>query len=332
MSSTPALPPPYPWERLHGLPRSGTTAPRSITGARPRSRLSLLQNSANGSAPHPAARTQDRVPPPAEAAGLVVRPAGRPGDAEATAILHRQYLGRGFLTRLGLRFLRRWHECIGQSEHGVSLIAVDRAGVVLGFLLGSSDQHKLVADLVGNSRRRLLGPALLGLLLRPQELLPFLRNRLPRYVFRLMGHPTRLLRRSCSRLLGRCGSGLVRRSFSRRLGSCGARQGEDASARSTAPDNSGENSGPTAVVTAIVVDPAARRRGVGAALLNAYLAEAAAHGATTAALMTVDGPTGAGDFYESEGWTYILTRADADGTPLRLYRRNLLGDARSHAA
>ncbi len=70
---------------------------------------------------------------------------------------------------------------------------------------------------------------------------------------------------------------------------------------------------PAWVLHDLFVDPAARGRGVGRALLRAVAERARAAGATTAVLETAHTNTGAQALYESEGWardttyrTYVL--------------------------
>lgn len=109
-------------------------------------------------------------------------------DLERTALLHVTELPVGLFPRLGPRFVRRWHQGVVRSQHGVVLVCerIDRDGTtVVGFLLGATHRTALVRDLLTRDRTALVGCAALALAGRPRTLLLFARTRLRRYTRRL---------------------------------------------------------------------------------------------------------------------------------------------------
>jgi len=234
-----------------------------------------------------------RTDDPAAAPRPHVRVA-RPADARTTARWQHEHLGHGFFPGLGRGFLARWHASFLAAPHGVSLVAeVDDGGgpVPVGFLVGSVDQVAHVRSVVdGPLRAGLVRAGVLGLLAHPRTAGRFVRTRGRRYARRLLG----------------------------------ARAGSAPSpAAGTGP------AAPVAVVAAVVVLPAARGAGVGAALLDALTDAARAAGTPTAELVTrADG--GAAAFYEQLGWRRVADRTDRDGARVLTYALDL-GDARGTA-
>ena len=74
-------------------------------------------------------------------------------------------------------------------------------------------------------------------------------------------------------------------------------------------------SGIAGVLSHVAVAPEARGCGVGSQLTDAFVAAAAARGATRVRTMTRAGDDGAGGLYSSLGWRSIATRPDVDGRP-----------------
>jgi GNAT superfamily N-acetyltransferase len=213
--------------------------------------------------------------------------AALPADARTTARWQQEHLGHGFFPGLGRGFLARWHASYLAGPHGVSLVAeVDDGGgpVPVGFLVGSVDQVAHVRSVVdGPLRAGLVRAGVLGLLAHPRTAGRFVRTRGRRYARRLLG----------------------------------ARAGA-----APAPVAGGGPAAPVAVVAAVVVLPAARGAGVGAALLDTFLATARAAGTPTAELVTrADG--GAAAFYEQLGWRRVADRTDRDGARVLTYALDL---------
>lgn len=215
---------------------------------------------------------------------LEVRPL-RPGDHRWVAGLHVAELPHGLFPRLGPGFVRRWHRAHVASPHGVGFVALED-GRPVGFALGSLDRRAHVAWLLAHRRVALGLPGALALLVRPRLLVEFLRTRAGRYA---------------RRLLPRAG-------------------------RATAPQArtpGGAAAGPVAVLEAVVVVPGARTRGIGTRLVDAFLAEAVAHGAARAELVTKAGDGGAAGFYERRGWQRVGDHTDRDGDVVHTFRLDL---------
>lgn len=78
-----------------------------------------------------------------------------------------------------------------------------------------------------------------------------------------------------------------------------------------------------AVLTYVAVDPSMRGQGIGSALVDRFLDEAAAAGRSAVCLVTVAGAGGAGDFYASRGWEHVGDSRRSDGQRLERYRLQL---------
>lgn len=113
-------------------------------------------------------------------------------DLRRTAQLHVDELPVGLFPRLGPRFVRRWHEAVLRSDHGVLLVA-ERSDaeqtVTIGFLLGATDRGALLRDLLTHHRTALVGHAVLALAGRPRTMMFFVRTRLGRFLRRLGSKP-----------------------------------------------------------------------------------------------------------------------------------------------
>ncbi|MFC3690492.1 GNAT family N-acetyltransferase [Aquipuribacter hungaricus] len=220
---------------------------------------------------------------------LVVRDAA-PSDLGYTARQHEALLPHGLFPHLGQAFLRRWHGTFLQSPYGIALVAeqVGESGpVTVGFLIGSTDQVRLVEDVVARHRLPLTVAGAGALLLRPRLAVHFVRTRAKPYLRRL----ARVPRRSAAP-----------------VPVAGPRT---------------DDGGPpvrVAVITAVTVDAAFRSSGAGRALVDRFVVRAALSGAEDARLTTVAGPGGAGRFYEKLGWQYEEEHLTRDGMAVSTYR------------
>ncbi|MFW6773338.1 GNAT family N-acetyltransferase [Nocardioides sp. CPCC 205120] len=106
--------------------------------------------------------------------------------------------------------------------------------------------------------------------------------------------------------------------YARRLAGRGARP-----AAAAAPPTA------VAVLDAIVVEEFARGRGVGTALVEAFLRRAVEAGAERAELVTKAGAAGAAGFYERRGWTRTGSHTDRDGEEVVTFRVDLTADHRT---
>lgn len=89
---------------------------------------------------------------------------------------------------------------------------------------------------------------------------------------------------------------------------------------SEAPDD-------VAVLTHLSVTEDARGRGVGRALVGAFVEEARRAGALEAHLVTAAGETGAGGFYASSGWRHDGDRANHEGDPVSAFSLRIKAEA-----
>ena len=200
-------------------------------------------------------------------------------DAATTARLHGSELADGFFAQLGPRFLRAYHIAFASSPAGIAFVARD-GGAVVGFVIGALDER---AHLSWTVRRRGLHlglAATAALAVRPSLAVVFMRTRARRYV------------RGTIRF--------VRDRTSRRP-------------PTAAPASTAE--GFAGVLSHVAVEPAHRGNGVGRALIDSFVREAAAGGATRIRTMTQAGEAGASGLYRALGWNHVATRVDLDGTP-----------------
>lgn len=215
-----------------------------------------------------------------------VRPATT-RDLVDSAALHVMDLPGGLFTRLGPRFVARWHRTYLQSSYGIAYVATVPCtrphacrtdDHVVGFLVGSVDRRSFVADVLDRHRTELARAGLMALLLRPRTMTYFLRTRAGAYARRLR-------------------------------------------APSADPALAPRTSGPVAELTAIAVACSHRGRGAGVALVDAFVDECDRSGAPTAELVTAFGRDGAGEFYRHAGWTDVGVETARDGSLLRRFRR-----------
>lgn len=207
----------------------------------------------------------------------------RRSDLKATASIHHRALPGGFFARLGRRFLRTYHASFVAGPDAAALVA-EQDGRVVGMLFGTTDNAAHYPWVLRRRGPRLALVGLLALLLRPKELVEFLRTRTTRYL--------RAFRRALSRRSGR--------------GSAGAAAGGVA-AGGGAPHRD------VAVLTHVAVDPDVRAGGVGRLLVTRFVELCREADASEIRLIT-DRDGGASGFYRALGWLHVADRAAADGT------------------
>jgi len=207
-------------------------------------------------------------------------------DFRQTSELHRRYLSAGIFPRMGLRFLRCYHETFAASPHGVAL-AARRDGELVGFLLGTVDNAAHYRWVVNECGMALARRGATALLCRPHVAWSFATTRLGRYARGLRRHI----------------SGPARRHEPAPTAGTGGVGG----------------SPQLAILTHIATADAARRRGVGRQLVEGFLTQARARGAEEARLITAsDRPAVA--FYTGLGWELVANRRARDGSEVREYR------------
>ncbi|MDP9395263.1 MAG: GNAT family N-acetyltransferase [Actinomycetota bacterium] len=143
------------------------------------------------------------------------------------------------------------------------------------------------------------------------------------------GHRAHVVRRCGPRLAAALVAGLAVRpallaTFLRtRLCRYAARAAH--AARGARPATTGR--GATATLHHIAVDPEVRSSGAGKSLVTAYEAELRRRGVSTARLVTLAGPAGAGPFYARLGWTRTGETTGRDERRFEVWCRDLSATA-----
>lgn len=194
-------------------------------------------------------------------------------DVPHVATLHLQALPASFFSSLGPRFLRRYHESFVAGPDGIGFVATHQQRLC-GFVIGSTAAASHSAWVVRRRGPRLAVSAFLAMLVRPRVLVHFLSSRGARYA-----------------------RGLYRRVRHQPLAQV---------ADSPTSDQ-------PAVLAHVAVHSAWRRIGLGEVLVRAFEREAQVRGARTIELVTLDGPEGAGQFYERLEYTKDRVRQDDEG-------------------
>ncbi|MFE1961485.1 GNAT family N-acetyltransferase [Streptomyces sp. NPDC059479] len=197
---------------------------------------------------------------------------------------HLRLFPDGFFARLGPGFLTAYTGTYLTSPHALAFIAVSD-GRPAGFLVGVTDPALHRRHVLRRHGGKLLIRALGGLAVRPGLLVHFLRTRLPRYYRKL----TR-------------------------------RQEMEVATAVPVPQVSG---GPGAVLAHVAVDEAARSLGIGADLIERFVAAAAIAGCGRVSLVTAEGPQGAGPYYQRRGWRPAGESRTPEGRRLLTYERHL---------
>ncbi len=261
-------------------------------------------------------------------------------DVAGAVALHQRGLGNELVARLGSRTLGHYHRAYLSSPSGLALVARSEVpGEVLGFLLGAIDPPTHYRYVMSSAGSRLAlstavhaasHPALAWELLRTRAL------RWARGVLRIAGgrgiaggragggadpaaadrpatdpadtdpadtDPADTDRADTDRAeadraetdRAEADRAETDRAETDRGSASGTPGGAPASVEAVTPV-------PTAEVTHVVVDERQRGRGVGRALLEAALRQAAAGGAARAELVTPIDDAGAAAFYEACGW------------------------------
>ncbi len=102
-----------------------------------------------------------------------------------TAATHIEQLGHGLFPRLGMSFMRRWHRTFLLSGYGVAIAVRNAEGQLSGFLLGTTDQHVFMSEVLSRHRGPLAWRGAIGLARKPRLLATFIRTRALLYARRL---------------------------------------------------------------------------------------------------------------------------------------------------
>lgn len=201
-------------------------------------------------------------------------------DLDAIVAWHRQAFPSGFYAQLGSGFMKVWFKAHIDSQAAVSLVACDSQGVLVGYLLGTTDdaQYRNQKTTQGI---RVFTRGLAAMSARPQIWSDFARVRARFYAVRGV--------RAAGRKVGLGGL----RGTSRGVGI-----------------GDGE-------LVYICVQQEHRRRGAGAVLLESFTGEAIRSNTTRLHLTTELDNLGAQQFYERHGWQVINGTSHAlDGRTL----------------
>lgn len=233
----------------------------------------------------------------------------RDSDIARGAELHQEVLGMEFIAQFGELFLRRYHRAWRASPGSVALVAEDRSGRVVGFLLGSLDPGAHIAGMVRRHGFALAVTMAVGAGRRPRLAMELVRSRLGRYVrgiWRVVAtsrrQPGPIAEPSAGAATVHPGPGL------------GPGQGPTAEPVGAVDPAGRDPIGPTPTagagrtsplsgeITHLGVDPTVAGQGVGRALVDAAVARAKQAGLDELVLVTPpDLP--AGRFYQRLGWT-----------------------------
>ncbi|MFD6335564.1 GNAT family N-acetyltransferase [Streptomyces niveus] len=201
---------------------------------------------------------------------------------------HRRLFPDGFFARLGPGFLGAYTGLYLTSPHALAFIA-ESEGRPVGFLVGVTDPVLHRRHTLRRHGGKLLTHAICGLAVRPGLLLHFLRTRLPRY---------------------------YRKLTRRQPPSAPLAQASPTQASPTPP-------GPGAVLAHVAVADEASSQGIGADLMERFVAAATIAGCGRVSLVTAEGPQGAGPYYERRGWQLVGRTATPEGRQLLTYERIL---------
>lgn len=263
-------------------------------------------------------------------------------DLCRTASLHVSQLPHGLFPLLGPGFVWRWHRAHTRSRYGTVLVA-RRRGVVVGFLVGTTDRRANVAWIIREYRIELVLAAIRAFARHPLLAWSFLRTRGSRYARRMVRPDSdpRAVGGSGERGPVTWGGSSLGIRGDHSPDSCGG-SGSDASGgsgpvapRGSGPDFSG-GSGPDvrgeprpdadgatgrlAVLEAVVVDFPERGNGIGTRLVETFLADVARTGVDRVELVTKADARGAGAFYQRTGWTRVGCHVDRDGDEVWTFR------------
>ncbi|MFD8472351.1 GNAT family N-acetyltransferase [Streptomyces globisporus] len=192
---------------------------------------------------------------------------------------HLAHFPDGFFARLGAGFLTRYTTTYLDSPHARAYV-MERDGERAGFLVGVTDPVSHRRRLVDAHGRALALRASAALMVRPGLAVHFTRTRAARYSRKLL--PQR----------GRT------------------------PAVEVAPAGPRER---IAVLAHVVVSVPFRSLGLGAALTDRFVHDAAADGCERVTLVTEAGGKGAGRFYERLGWQFGGDTATPEGRSLSTY-------------
>lgn len=224
-------------------------------------------------------------------------------DIARGAELHQEVLGMEFIAQFGGLFLRRYHRAWRASPGSVALVAEDRSGRVVGFLLGSLDPGAHIAGMVCRHGFALAVTMVVGAGRRPRLAMELVRSRLGRYVRGIWRVVATSRRQPGPTAEPSAGAAAVHPGPGPTTEPGGAVDPAGPDPIGPTPTARAGRTGPlSGEITHLGVDPNVAGQGVGRALVDAAVARAKQAGLDELVLVTPpDLP--AGRFYQRLGWT-----------------------------
>ena len=201
-------------------------------------------------------------------------------DVSFASALHRAHLPGGLFVDLGPRFLRAYYRGFLRSPASIGLIA-ERNGRRIGFLVGTIDQTAHSQHLAHSGIVRMVIVGALALLVRPALVRRFIRTRMGRYATGI----ARARARTPDAARRHDGHVDASHGYKKRIG----------------------------VLTAVAVDSAAQRSGVGRDLVNAFVGVADLCQTDELRLYARRDNAATSRFYPGLGWKPGEEHTDADG-------------------
>lgn len=228
-----------------------------------------------------------------------------PADVPGAVALHQRGLANELVARLGTRTLGHYHRAYLSSPAGLALVARSEVpGEVLGFLLGAVDPPAHYRYVVSSTGSRLALATAMHAATHPPLAWELLRTRALRWargVLRIVARRTATGHTTTGTTTGRTTTGRPTTGTATE-GVAAPAGATSAAAEPRTSSTSSPEQVPTAEVTHVVVDERQRGRGIGRALLEAAVHQAAAGGAARAELVTPLDDEAAAAFYEACGW------------------------------
>lgn len=107
-------------------------------------------------------------------AGLRLRKA-MASDIDQIISVHREAFSGFYLDKMGPAFLRVYYECALANAEVISLVAVQRSDIVVGFVVGFKSPRSFYTEFKA-AKKRLIFPLIIAIFRRPSLLLPSLAN------------------------------------------------------------------------------------------------------------------------------------------------------------
>ncbi|MFI1825973.1 GNAT family N-acetyltransferase [Streptomyces sp. NPDC020412] len=261
-------------------------------------RAAALPSPGRGAAPHRSPVPAARRAVDARSAPTAVRPMTA-DDLPYVVGEHLAHFPDGFFARLGPAFLTAYCGTYLNNPYARGYLAQTDRGPA-GYLLGALDPPGHRAHVLRSHRLSLAARGALSLAVRPRVAGHFLRTRAGRYARTL--------------------------APGRRTEPAPPAPTPPAAPSQTALRAPDDDPGTTAVLAYVAVAAPARSLGLGAALINRFVADATDAGCARVGLVTLSGDGGAGPYYERHGWLARGRSTTPDGRSFTTYELPLAAD------